>query len=80
MQYSLVDKLHLLPVPETWWNTLSINFVVELSKLSRHGIVIMVIDPVLKRVHFILIYTTVTMEEVARLFLYHIWKLHRLPR
>jgi len=80
MQYSLVDKLHLLPVPETWWNTLSINFVVELSELSRHGIVIMVIDPVLKRVHFILIYTTVTMEEVARLFLYHIWKLHRLPR
>jgi len=80
MQYSLVDKLHLLPVPETWWNTLSINFVVELSKLSRYGIVIMVIDPVLKRVHFILIYTTVTMEEVARLFLYHIWKLHRLPR
>jgi len=80
MQYSLVDKLHLLPVPETWWNTLSINFVVELSELSSHGIVIMVIDPVLKRVHFILIYTTVTMEEVARLFLYHIWKLHRLPR
>jgi len=59
---------------------LSIDFVVELPKSSRHDIVMTVVDLVLKRVHFILIYTTVTAEGAARLFLYYIWKLHRLSR
>jgi len=76
----LVDKLYPLSIPETWWDTLSIDFVVELPKSSRHDIVMTVVDLVLKRVHFILIYTTVTAEGAARLFLYYIWKLHGLSR
>jgi len=35
-----------------------------------------VIDSVSKRVHFIPTHTTVTVEGAARLFLYHVWKLH----
>jgi len=31
-----------------------------------------------KRTHFILIYTTVTMESIARLFLHYVWKLYSL--
>ena len=51
---------------------MSIDFVVELPKSSRHDTVMTVVDLVLKRVHFILIYTTVTAEGAARLFLYYI--------
>jgi len=39
-----------------------------------------VIDSVSKRVHFVPTYTTVIVEEVARLFLHHVWKLHGLPK
>ena len=39
-----------------------------------------VIDSVSKRVHFVPTYTTVTVEEAARLFLHHVWKLHSLPK
>ena len=39
-----------------------------------------VVDSVSKRVHFVLIHTTVTVEGAARLFLYHIWKLYSLPK
>jgi len=39
-----------------------------------------VIDSVSKRVHFVRTYTTVIVEEVARLFLHHVWKLHGLPK
>jgi len=53
---------------------------VELPESSGYNAVITVVDLVSKRVHFIPTYTTVTMEEAARLFLHHIWKLHRLPR
>jgi len=43
---------------------------------SRHDAVMTVMDSVSKKVHFIL--TTVTVEGVARLFLYYVWKLHGL--
>ena len=39
-----------------------------------------VIDSVSKRVYFVPTYTTVIVEEVARLFLHHVWKLHGLPK
>ena len=39
-----------------------------------------VVDFVSKRVHFVLIHTTVTVEGAARLFFYHIWKLYSLPK
>ena len=80
MWHFLVDKLYPLSIPETWWDILSIDFVVELPKLSRYDVVITVIDLVLKRVHFILTHTIVTAEGAARLFLYYVWKLHGLPR
>ena len=34
------------------------------------------IDLVFNIAHFILIYTTVTTERIARLFLHYMWKLH----
>ena len=39
-----------------------------------------VVDSVSKRVHFVLMHTTVTVEGVARLFLHHVWKLYGLPK
>ena len=59
---------------------MSVDFVVKLPELSRHDTVITVVDSVSKRAHFILIYTMVTAERVARLLLHHVWKLYRLPR
>jgi len=41
---------------------------------------ITVVDSVSKRVHFVLMHTTVTAEEAASLFLHHVWKLHGLPK
>jgi len=44
---------------------LSVNFVVELPESSGHDAVITVVDAVSKRVHFIPMHTTVTVEEAA---------------
>jgi len=54
--------------------------VVKLPESSRYDAVMMVVDAVSKRVHFILTHTTVTAEEAARLFLHYVWKLHGLPK
>jgi len=77
-RHSPVGKLQLLSVPDAWWNTLSVDFVVELPESSGHDAVMMVVDAVSKRVHFIPMHTTVTAERAAWLFLHYVWKLHGL--
>ena len=54
--------------------------MVELPESSGHDAIMTVIDSISKRVHFVPTHTTVTAEEVARLFLHYIWKLHSLPK
>jgi len=54
------------------------DFVVELLELLEFNVVINMVDFMFKRVYFILNHTTVTIEGIAKLFLYHIWKLHSL--
>ena len=54
-----------LSILDAQWDTLSIDFVVELPKSSGHDAVMMVVDAVSKRVHFILMHTMVTVEGAA---------------
>ena len=54
--------------------------MVKLPESSEHDTVVTIVDSVSKRIHFILMYTTVTVKGVARLFLHHVWKLHSLPK
>ena len=75
-RHSPVGELQLLSMPDTWWDTLSVNFVVELPESSGHDAIMTVMDAVSKRVYFILTHTT----GAAQLFLYYVWKLHSLPK
>ena len=79
-QHSLVGELQPLSIPDTWWDILSIDFVVELPESSEHDAIMTIVDSVFKRVHFVLTHTTVIAEGAARLFLHYIWKLHSLPK
>jgi len=64
-----VGKLHPLWIPDSQWDTLSVDFVVELPLSSGHDAVMTVVDSVSKQAHFIPTHTTVTAEGAARLFL-----------
>ena len=75
-----VGELHPLQIPDSRWDMLSVDFVVELPLSSGHNAVMTVVDLVLKRAHFIPTHTTVTAEGAARLFLHQVWKLHGLPK
>jgi len=77
-RHSPVGELQLLSVPDAQWDTLSVDFVVELLEFSGHDAVMTVIDSISKRVYFVLTHIMVTAEEAARLFLYYVWKLHGL--
>jgi len=80
IRQALVGKLHPLQISDLQWDTLSVDFVVELPLSSRHNAVMTVVDLVSKRAHFIPTHTTVTVEGAAWLFLHQVWKLHSLPK
>ena len=71
-RHSLVSELQPLSVLDVRWDTLSVNFVVELLESSEHDTVMTVVDTVSKRVHFIPTHMTVTVEGAAQLFLYYV--------
>jgi len=64
-RYSPVGELQPLSILDAWWDTLSVDFVVELPESFGHDAVMTVVDAVSKRVHFIPTYTTVTAERAA---------------
>ena len=75
-----VREFHFIPIPDAQWNTLSIDFVIELLESFGYNTVMMVVNSVSKRVYFIPAYTIVTAGGVAKLFLHQVWKLYRLSR
>ena len=75
-----IGELVPLPVPESHWDTISIDFIIELLESHGYDMVMNVADSMSKMSHFILTHTMITALRAAHLFLVHVWKLHGLPR
>jgi transposase InsO family protein len=75
-----IGELHPLPIPDTPWDTVSVDFIVELPQSNGHDAIMVVVDSVTKRAHFIPTVTTVTAGGTANLYVQHSWKHHDLPR
>ena len=73
-------ELHPLLIPDTPWDTASVNFIVELPDSNGKDAIMVVVDSVTKRSHFVSMVTTLTATGTAQLYLQHIWKHHGLPR
>jgi len=69
-------ELHPLPVPSAPWDTISIDFIVKLPQSAGHDSVMVVVDSVTKRAHFVSTVTTISAAGAAHLFLNHVWKHH----
>ena len=75
-----VGELHPLLILDTPWDTISVDFIVELPDSAGHNMVIVVVDSITKRAHFMPTFTTITAAGTARLFIQQVWKHHGLPR
>ena len=78
-RHPLVGELHPLPIPDNPWDTVSMDFIVELQDSEGHDAVMVMVDSVTKRAHFMPTFTTITAARTARLFIQHVWKHHGLP-
>jgi hypothetical protein len=65
---------------ETPWDTISVDFIVELLESHGYDAIMCIIDSLTKRAHFIPMHTTINAEGMALLFLKEVWKHHGTPR
>ncbi|CEL62768.1 hypothetical protein RSOLAG1IB_05127 [Rhizoctonia solani AG-1 IB] len=72
--------LKSLSVPAGPWEDVSYDFIVKLPKCSGNDSILVVVDRFSKMVHFIPCKETATAEDIAQLFLEHVWKLHGTPK
>jgi hypothetical protein len=61
------------------WDTISVDFIVELPKSHGYDAIMNVVNSVTKCAHFIPTHTTITAKGAARLYLREVWKHHGMP-
>jgi hypothetical protein len=71
--------LESLPTPDIRWDTISVDFIVELPESDGYDVVMVVVDSLCKRAHFLLVNTTITAMGSARQFRDNVWKHYGLP-
>ena len=71
--------LRPLPIPERAWKDVSMDFITHLPKSEGYDAILVVVCRLTKMKHFIACNDTCDAEEVSRLYLKYIWKLHGLP-
>jgi hypothetical protein len=71
--------LQPLPIPERPWQDISIDFITHLPKSNGFDAILVVVDRLTKMRHYIPCLMTDSAEEVARLFVREIYRLHGVP-
>jgi hypothetical protein len=74
-----IGELHPSETPEAPWDTISVDFIVELLESHRYNTIMCVVDSLTKQAHFIPMHTTINAEGTALLFSKEVWKHHGTP-
>jgi hypothetical protein len=75
-----IGLLEPLPTPKTKWEQVSLDFITGLPTTGKgYDSILVFVDRLSKRAHFVATKKTVTGEGVARLFFDNIFKHHGLP-
>jgi hypothetical protein len=71
--------LESLPTPDIQWDTVSVGFIVKLPESNGYNAIMVVVDSLCKRAHFLPVNTTITAVGSAQQFQDNVWKHHGLP-
>jgi hypothetical protein len=76
----LPGLLQSLPIPDSAWCIVSMDFIEGLPKARKYDTILMVIDKFTKYAHFFALSHPYTALTIAQLYFSNIYKLHGLPK
>ena len=77
----LAGLLQPLSVPEWKWEVISMDFITGfLMTWRQHDSIMVVVDKLTKAAHFISVKSTHKTDDIAKIFMKEIFKLHGLPK
>ena len=71
--------LKQLPIPNQWWDSISMDFIKQLPASEGFTAILVVVDRLTKQSLFIPTHNTINSPQLARLFLTHIFAKHGAP-
>ena len=71
--------LQQLPIPEKPWNSISMDFIEHLPQSSGFSAILVVVDRLTKQAIFIPTHDTLDAQELANLFVLHVFSKHGVP-
>ncbi len=78
-RYHPYGLLKPLPVPEHPWDSISMDFIEQLPDSNGFTAILVVIDCASKQAIFIPTHDTINSEELAQLFVIHVFSKHGIP-
>jgi len=72
--------LQLMPIPESPWESHSLDFITNLRKTKGYDPFLVIVCYISKMAHFIPTHTTADAVKIAELFIENIFRLHGLPK
>ena len=79
LKLRLRNAYRALQPNERQWGTISMDFVIPLSKSKGFTRILVVVDRLMKMAHFIAVKKEITTLETAKTLMKNVFKLHRLP-
>ena len=77
----LAGLLQPLPIPEWKWEVISMDFITGFPMTWRqHDSIMVVVEKLTKATHFILVKSTHNTDDIAKIFMKDIFRLHGLPK
>src|SRR5882724_7654772 len=71
--------LKQLPIPETPWNSISMDFIEKLPPSSSYTSILVIVDHLSKESLPIPTHDTITSPQLAQLFILHVFSRHGVP-
>src|SRR6266481_8746426 len=79
MRHRPYRLLKQLLIPEKLWNSISMDFIEKLPLSSSYTSILVIVDRLSKQLLFILTYDTIMSQQLAQLFVLHVFSKHGVP-